>query len=568
MQQITKLKLGDLLIQNKKLTTEDLNKALSIQRMDHTHKKLGEILIEEGFVSEEDIAELIAKQLNLGEVLSLDNIKLDFISILKKVPVQILEKYNAIPIIERTSENSNKKIAQQKITVAFADPMDIDARTTLQRYLKKPIQPAIALSKEIKKHINQLKNREKSSSLIEKMKKELAGTAEDNNDEESATMQFIKYIINISIQKGASDIHIETEEDIMQVRARIDGSLQEIILVEKELFGAIAARIKLLSNLNISEKRKPQDGRFSMELDGHHFDFRVSTLPIATGESIVIRILDKRNVMKKLEEVGIAPKNLAKLEKALKAPNGIVLVTGPTGSGKSTTLYAALNKIKNVEEKIITVEDPVEYQMQLINQVNVNEAAGLTFAAALRSILRQDPDIIMIGEIRDLETLEIAIKAALTGHLVISTLHTNDAVSAISRMIDMGADPFMVGAAVVAVEAQRLVKKICPYCKTKYKPKPALLEPIKNILPTNAVFYKGKGCDECNMTGYKGRTLVTEVFNIDEEISSAIAKNVSLTELEKLAKQKGYEPMFMDGLIKALKGETTLEEIYRVARVN
>ena len=552
-----KIRVGDLLIQNGKISTEELKRALDIQRNLNSHKKIGEILIEEGLVLEDDIMQIIATQQHI-QITDFANEELNFL-LLRRVPVAVLAKYGAIPVKEYPKE----------VVVAFIDPMDIDARTTIQRYLKKPIRITIAHSKDIKKHINQLKNREKVNSLIEQMKKELAGQTEEiDEDDESTTMQFIQYVVNLSIEKGASDIHIETEEDIMQVRARIDGSLQELIVVEKELFGAVAARIKLLSNLNISEKRKPQDGRFSMNLNGNHFDFRVSTLPIATGESIVIRILDKRNVMKKLEEVGISAKNLAKLEKALKSPNGIVLVTGPTGSGKSTTLYASLNKIKNVEEKIITVEDPVEYQMKLINQVNVNEAVGLSFADALRSILRQDPDIIMIGEIRDLETLEIAIKAALTGHLVISTLHTNDAVSAISRMVDMGADPFMVGAAVVGVEAQRLVKRICPYCKVKEKPKPALLEPIKNIIPKTATFYKGKGCDNCNMTGYKGRTLITEVFTIDEDLSSAIAKNISVNELEKFARKKGYEPMFMDGLIKALKGETSLEEIYRVAKVN
>jgi len=550
-----KVLFGDLIKEKSEISEADINKAIQIQRSSNSHKKLGEILIEEGLISEEERMEVIAEQLNI-EIINFNNVELNFL-LLKKVPVQILEKYGALPIKEYPKE----------VVVAFIDPMNIEARTTLQRYLKKPIRPTIALSKDIKNHINQLKNSEKANSLIEQMKKELAGTNEVDDNDESATMQFIKYIIRLSIQKGASDIHIETEENLMQVRGRIDGSLQELLPAEKELFWAISARIKLLSNLNISEKRKPQDGRFSMDLDGHHFDFRVSTLPIATGESIVIRILDKRNVTKELEDIGIDSKNLAKFEKALKAPNGIVLVTGPTGSGKSTTLYAALNKIKNVTEKIITVEDPVEYQMKLINQVNVNESIGLTFAAALRSILRQDPDIIMIGEIRDLETLEIAIKAALTGHLVISTLHTNDAVSAISRMVDMGADPFMVGAAVVAIEAQRLVKTICPYCKTKEKPKAALLEPIKGLIPENAVFYKGKGCEECNMTGYKGRTLITEVFTIDEEISSAIAKNTNSIELEKLAKQKGFETMFINGLIKALKGETTLDEIYRVAKV-
>ncbi len=554
-----KVRIGDLLIQEKRISTQDLQKALEIQKQSLSNKKIGEILIEEGLVSEDDIIKIIANQLHI-QIINFNNIEINF-KLLKKVPVAVLEKYTALPIQEFPKE----------VLVAIYDPMDVDAITTLQRYLKKPVKPAIALSKDIKKYIVQLKNREKAHSIIEQIKKELAGTAEDiEKDEDSGTMKFIKYIVLLSIDKGASDIHIETEEETMIVRARIDGSLQELIVIEKELFGALAARIKLLSNLNISEKRKPQDGRFSMELNGNHFDFRVSTLPIATGESIVIRILDKRNVMKKLEEIGISSKNLAKLEKSLKAPNGIVLVTGPTGSGKSTTLYASINKIKNMEEKIITVEDPVEYQMKLIRQVNVNEEVGLTFAAALRSILRQDPDIIMIGEIRDLETLEIAIKAALTGHLVLSTLHTNDAVSAISRMVDMGADPFMVGASVVAVEAQRLVKRICSNCKIKHKPNPALLEPIKAKFPAIAskTFYKGKGCDECNMTGYKGRTLISEVFMVDEELSSAIAKNTELTDLEKLAKQKGYEPMFMDGLLKALKGETTLEEIYRVTRVN
>jgi len=552
-----KSRLGELLVEAKLVNPNDITKALMIQKQENNTRKLGEILVEEGFISEENLLKGLAQKFKV-EIANFDNVELNF-ALLRKIPVNLLDKYTLLPIKEN----------QREIIVATTDTENIDARTSIQRYLKKPARFVLGLSKDIRKHINQLKNREKVNSIIEQMKKELAGTAEEmEDDEESATMQFIKYIVQYSIQRGASDIHIETEEDVMQVRSRIDGSLQEILVVEKELFGAVSARIKLLSDLNISEKRKPQDGRFSMELGGNHFDFRVSTLPIASGESIVIRILDKRNVMKKLEDVGIAPKNLAKLEKALKAPNGIVLVTGPTGSGKSTTLYASLNKIKDVEEKIITVEDPVEYQMKLINQVNVNEAVGLTFAAALRSILRQDPDIIMIGEIRDLETLEIAIKAALTGHLVISTLHTNDAVSAISRMVDMGADPFMVGAAVVAVEAQRLVKKICPHCKQKDKPNPALIEPIKKLLPPNVTFYKGKGCDACNMTGYKGRTLITEVFTIDEELSGAIAKNVSVNELEKMARRKGYEPMFMDGLIKALKGETTLEEVYRVAKVN
>jgi type II secretory ATPase GspE/PulE/Tfp pilus assembly ATPase PilB-like protein len=553
---IKKTMLGDLLIQENKISQNELQKAIDIQKASPENKKLGEILIEKGLVSEEVIVQLLSKQLNIPIE---ETITPNFI-LSRKVPAKILEKYKVLPIRENP----------KNIEVTFADPLDIEAQNTISRYFKKPIQILISSEKEILKHINQLKNREKANSIIEQMKKEIAGNTETAKEEESATMQFIKYLVTLSVSKGASDIHIETDEEAMSVRSRIDGVLQELISIEKEMFSAVAARIKLLSNLNISEKRKPQDGRFSMELNGNHFDFRVSTLPIATGESIVIRILDKRNIMKELEDIGINSENLDKWKKALKAPNGIVLVTGPTGSGKSTTLYASLNRIKSVEEKVITVEDPVEYQIKLVQQVNVNEAAGLTFAAALRSILRQDPDIIMIGEIRDLETLEISIKAALTGHLVLSTLHTNDAVSAISRMIDMGADPFMVGAATVGIEAQRLVRRICPYCKTKSKPNPALIEPLKEKIPgiETKTFYKGKGCDYCNNTGYKGRTLITEIFIIDDELSSMIAKNVSLNDLEIKAKQKGFKPMFIDGLVKALQGETTLEEIFRVAKVN
>jgi general secretion pathway protein E/type IV pilus assembly protein PilB len=553
---IQKIRIGDLLIQEGKITKQDLQKAIELQKSSSIHKRIGEILVEEGLVNEEIIMEVLSKQLNIPII---NRIEPDFL-LLRKIPAKILEKYLVLPIKE----------THKNIEVAFADPLDIEAQNTIARYFDKPIKILISSQKEILKHINQLKNREKAHTIIEQMKKEVLGGSEETENEESATMKFIKYIVALSISKGASDIHIEAEENALIVRSRIDGFLQEIMTIEKELFPAIAARIKLLSNLNISEKRKPQDGRFSMKLNDNHFDFRVSTLPIATGESIVIRILDKRNITKKLEDVGISPDNLKKWEKALKAPNGIVLVTGPTGSGKSTTLYASLNKIKSVEEKIITVEDPVEYQIKLVQQVNVNEAAGLTFAAALRSILRQDPDIIMIGEIRDLETLEIAIKAALTGHLVISTLHTNDAVSAVSRMIDMGADPFMVGAAVVAIEAQRLARRICPYCKIKTKPKRAFLEILKEKIPEieNKQFYQGKGCEYCNNTGYKGRVLLTEIFTVDEELESLIAKNIPIDELKKKAKQKDYKPMFIDGLVKALQGETTLEEVFRITKVD
>jgi general secretion pathway protein E/type IV pilus assembly protein PilB len=317
----------------------------------------------------------------------------------------------------------------------------------------------------------------------------------------------------------------------------------------------------------VSEKRKPQDGSFTMEFNKNNFDFRVSTLPTIWGESIVIRILDKRSILKSINEIGITQKNLILLKKALLQPNGIFLVTGPTGSGKSTTLYAALNEINSIDKKIITVEDPVEYKLKGIQQVQVNPKIGLTFARVLRSILRQDPDIIMIGEIRDLETLEIAIKAAMTGHLVLSTLHTNDAVSAINRMIDMGADSFLVATALIGVEAQRLVKTICPYCRVPYKPADVYLEPIKNIIQKETIFYKGKGCEKCNMTGFSGRTLITEIFLNDEKLESMISRKKEKLDLLHYLNSKEYKTMFYDGLLKALKGITTLEEVFRVAKL-
>jgi general secretion pathway protein E/type IV pilus assembly protein PilB len=473
-----------------------------------------------------------------------------------KIPVNILKQTLAVPV----------EIKYDKVVVAMADPLDWNAQALIKRYFQdKNLEIVLGFKEDILKIIKKVDDREKVKEILSDIKKELKGGEVKGN--ESAVMRLIKYIVVSAIERKASDIHIEADEKEGEVRLRIFGTLYEFLDFDYDVFYALDSRLKILSGLDVSEKRKPQDGAFSMKFGSNSFDFRVSTLPTIWGESIVIRILDKRNILKKIDEIGITEKNLEILKKALSSPNGIFLVTGPTGSGKSTTLYASLNEINNVTEKIITVEDPVEYKLKGIQQVQVNAKVGLTFAGALRSILRQDPDIIMIGEIRDLETLEIAIKAALTGHLVISTLHTNDAVSAINRMIDMGADPFMVATSLVGVEAQRLVKTICPYCKTTYKPADVYLEPIKGILPKNSVFYKGKGCEKCNMTGFSGRTLITEIFLNDEHLEALISKNKDKLELLHYLQKKGYKTMFYDGLLKALKGITTLEEVYKVAKL-
>ena len=329
----------------------------------------------------------------------------------------------------------------------------------------------------------------------------------------------------------------------------------------------MVSRMKLLSNMDIAERRRPQDGRFSAQILDKEYDFRISTLPILNGESIVLRILDKSKVIINLEDLGMHPDNFAKFKKSMKAPYGIILVTGPTGSGKTTTLYGALNDIKSIKTKIITVEDPVEYQLNMIQQVHVNEKSGLTFVSALRSILRQDPDVIMIGEIRDQETLRIAIQAALTGHLVFSTLHTNDAISALPRMIDMGIEPYLVSGALVCIEAQRLVRKLCPHCKQKITLSQKALDEVKKFLPDGYQFYKNVGCPQCSQTGYLGREMISEILPISDHIASLVANGASKDEIKKSAYEDGFIDMFHDGVIRAANGVTTLEEVYRVAKI-
>ena len=542
--------IGETLVKKGIITQEQLNKALEYQKA-HKQKKLMDILYELKMISKDLFLQNLADELGVNYVKSLDNIRLRNINI----PVTILKQTQAIPY----------SVGVDEVKIAMTNPLDWNAQNYFKRFFPdKKIEFLLAHKEDILKAINIIENRVKLKSLVESVKKELKG-AETKG--ESAIYQLLIYIIKNAIIKNASDIHIEAEEGGAVVRFRILGKLREFIDFDYEIFNALSSRIKLEAKMDVSEKRKPQDGGFSLKLDNNSFDFRVSTLPTIWGESIVIRILDKRNILKKLDDIGITSKNLTLLRSALSKPNGIFLVTGPTGSGKSTTLYASLNEIAKPDVKVITVEDPVEYKLHGIQQVPVNPRAGVTFASALRAILRQDPDVIMIGEIRDLETLEIAIKAALTGHLVLSTLHTNDAVSAVSRMIDMGAEPFMVAASLVGVEAQRLIRTNCPYCLEPYKPSEAYLEPIRNLITPDTVFYRGKGCEKCDMTGYLGRTLITEIFLNDDKLEGMIAKNKERIEILRYLESQGFKKMFFDGIIKAKNKITTLEEVYRVAKL-
>ena len=500
----------------------------------------------------------VAKALHV-DYIDLDETEIDM-KLFSQVPYKQLIKYNIIPVEEN----------DLNVLIVFDDPLDMVAQDTIQRiFPKKPIKIAIAKPKQIQQHLQRLEINESIKGLVLDIRKDLnqEGNTNEENDESPAVLKLIDIILKSAIFIGASDIHIEATEKSCIIRERVDGMLRQSFTFDKDIFNPLASRMKLLSNLDIAEKRKPQDGRFSATVAKKDFDFRVSALPTIYGESIVLRILDKTKAMIRLEEAGMSKFCYDRFSEAIKVPYGIVLVTGPTGSGKTTTLYGALNAIKDVKDKIITVEDPVEYQMSGLQQVQVRASIGLSFSDALRSILRQDPDKIMIGEIRDKETLRIAIQAALTGHLVLSTLHTNDAISAVTRILDMGIEEYLVSGALVAIQAQRLVRKICTHCKKKTTLPETLLEDVKQYLPENPTFYVGEGCKECGQSGYLGREMISEVLTVSEALSRMIARNASKEEMTEQAIEEGFISMFEDGVSKALEGTTTIEEIYRVARL-
>ncbi len=508
------------------------------------------------YIYEKAVLEKLAEELDLMFA-DLDSIDMDY-HLTAKVPLAQLQKYNVIPVFQD----------DMSVTVAFYDPLNIEAKESIQRlFPRKILKIALSTQKQISSYLTKIALKDSVKDLVKKVQDELnsINTIEEQQ-EASSILSLIDVVLKTCINARGSDIHIEPTEKNCVVRARIDGKLVESFIFEKNIYPPMASRLKLLANLDIAEKRKPQDGRFSTAVGAREYDFRISTLPILYGESIVMRVLDKEKALVKLEDAGMDSVSYHKLLKGLQAPYGIILVTGPTGSGKTTTLYGALNELRNVEDKVITVEDPVEYRMNLIQQVQVNAKVGLSFADALRSILRQDPDKIMIGEIRDQETLEIAIKAALTGHMVISTLHTNDSISAIPRMADMGIEHYLISGALVAIQAQRLVRKICVHCKTEDLLSASVLEEIDGIVPDGARFYKGSGCKECGDSGYMGREMICEVLTITEDLSSLIAKGASKDAMLAQANKDGFIDIFQNGVQKALDGITSIEEILKVAK--
>ncbi len=533
-------KVDEILLQSLRMQTLELDDLEGIQGIDTT-----------------DVLKKQAKKAGI-KYIDISSIDIDY-KLIKRLPLKQLMRYSALPLYVEDSQ----------VTVAFENPNDFEAKGAIERFFHgKIMEVALGRKAIIHQVLSRLHENEQVEEFAVDIKADLEEGGNDNSadNESPAVLKLIELILSSAITKGASDLHIEATEKHCLVRFRVDGMLQENFRTDHGIFSPLASRMKLLSNLDIAEKRKPQDGRFTKIVNGRVFDFRVSTLPTMFGESIVMRVLDKTKALVKLEEAGMNPTSYKKFLQGIHSPYGIVLVTGPTGSGKTTTLYGALNEIMNVKDKTITVEDPVEYQMDGIQQVQINATAGLDFPAALRSILRQDPDKIMIGEIRDQETLRIAIQAALTGHLVISTLHTNSAVAAIGRMIDMGIESYLISGAVVAIQGQRLVRKICQSCKEEAVLSTTLKEDIKKYVPENSKFYAGKGCPVCNGSGYVGREMISEVLTVSDTLSTMIANGVTKDELEKQANSEGFFSMFQDGLQKALEGKTTVEEIIRVAR--
>ena len=490
------------------------------------------------------------------EYSSLDESSIDY-NLARKIPSAQLKHLGALPLKED----------EVNVYVAFRDLFDVEVQDQIANiFNQKILKVVVCDTTKLDKVLSKMELNESVSSLIAQIRQEISSTSTDDGGESSGILRLIETILKTAISSRASDIHIESSEKNCIVRCRIDGMLAEIFVFDKDIYPPLVSRLKMLSNLDIAEHRKPQDGRFSVQVLGRDYDFRISTLPIIHGESVVMRILDKSKAIIKLSELGMLEDNLAKFSRLTRTPYGVLLVTGPTGSGKTTTLYAALNDIKSVETKMITVEDPVEYQMDMIQQVHVNEKAGLTFASSLRSILRQDPDIVMIGEIRDQETLRIAIQAALTGHLVFSTLHTNDAISAVARVVEMGIEPYLVSGSLIGVEAQRLVRKLCPHCKQKITLPPTQLDGIIHLIPDDFAFYAPVGCDKCSQTGYLGREMISEVLPISDKISSLIAKNATKEELTSTALAEGFKDFFTDGIRRAAMGITSIQEVYRVAK--
>ena len=557
-----KKSFGSSLVEQGLIDVEQLKRAEA--EAAKTKQPLRKVLVKLGLVSEEDIVTFLSSQLGIPSM-DLNTYLIDQ-KIIELIPEELARKYELIPLF---------KIGNN-ITCAMVDPLNIVAQDDIRLKTGLMVEPVVATEKDIKKAIEQHYGAKGNmDDIIKSLEDKRLGLKDTQEPElkrlkgiaeEPPIIKLVNLMIIQAINKRASDIHIEPLEDGLDIRYRVDGILHDVQRPPKYLQSAIISRIKVLANLDISEHRIPQDGRFNIKVENRDIDIRVSCVPTIYGENVVLRLLDPNSVALGLEKLGFLESTLNKYEDLIHRPYGIILVTGPTGSGKTTTLYASLSTINSPEKNIITIEDPVEYHLGGIRQIQINPKVELTFASGLRSILRQDPDIIMVGEIRDLETAEIAIHAALTGHLVFSTLHTNDAAGAITRLIDMGVEPFLASSSIIGVVAQRLVRVICPDCKEAYEPDNSVLEKIGIQKDQNTKFYRGKGCDKCMHTGYLGRIAIFELMIPNDDIRGLTVNKSTTEQLKKAAIESGMTTLQQDGIQKVLSGLTSIEEVLRVTQ--
>lgn len=553
-----KFKLGELLVSSGRLTQEQIDGALKRSR--DAGAMLGETLVDMGLVKSLELLRIVGNQLGLPAV----ELRTGLIDpeVLHYIPKDKAHFYGVIPMFH----------VDGRLTVGISRPLSIFDFDDLERLSECPIQLVLCdagvVKQSIEKYYGSDVNIDSLLSSIDKNKVEIVDESERTEQigeisENSPIASLVNYVLTTAISHKASDIHIEPDGKIVRVRYRIDGVLREMMTQKISLHPAITSRIKVMGKLDIAERRRPQDGRIPVSINGREIDIRVSTLPTTGGEKVVMRILDSANLVFDLEQLGFRQLLTEKFRRMLSRPHGLILVTGPTGSGKTTTLYSALQLLKTPEKNIITIEDPVEYQLGMINQVQINHAIELTFATVLRSVLRQDPNIIMLGEIRDAETAKVAVEASLTGHLVLSTLHTNDSVGAITRLVNIGVEPFLVASSVIGVVAQRLARKICPACRQAYEPAEDVVRRLK--LQPGTRYWKGNGCPQCFNSGHRGRLGLYEIFEIGPEARRLLETNASAGALRELRAKTGETTLFEEGLLSAGNGQTSLEEVMRVA---
>ena len=556
-------RLGNILIERGYLTVQQLQDALEQQKVSGRNRLLGEIVVDLGFCTEDQVVECLAA--GYGVPYAKLEMRLHDSRTLEYIEREYIEKHLVFPLF----------CIRNTLTVAVSEPSNLFLIDELHSLTGKEIQIVATTSKDIRRMITTLPDASvfvlddiiddtdgSEVTLIEEAIDDIGDIEEIAG--QSPVIRLVNHIICTAVKEGASDIHIEPAERCVRVRNRIDGRLYKALEVPLHLLGAVTSRIKIMASLDISERRLPQDGRVHVMLDGRKIDLRVSTFPGSRGEKTVIRVLDTRNISLNLRDLGFAEDVLTVLQRSISAPNGIILVTGPTGSGKSTTLYAALNEIASMCNNVCTVEDPIEYHLPMINQFQVQEKVGLTFSRALRTLLRQDPDVIMVGEVRDEETARTAIQAALTGHLVFSTLHTNDAPSAITRLVNMGVDPYLISAALNMVLAQRLARRICSKCRAEYEPPRMTKKALERLGFSMEKYFKGIGCRRCRNTGFTGRIGVHEVLVVNDELRDAIVAAASINRIRDIALSGGMITLRHDGLRKVREGITTIEEVMQL----